>query len=193
MLESRQFLRLFRAGIIFAAVLTVSVDQGKADDGAGKDPSLERVRREARMLDDIYKNGIVAITQHYVNDEDTIPAGTAFKLVFAAAEKNGWHKVRLVDATGEPLKDENSPEDAFEKMAMKKLVGGETWIETVEKRKGTRHLRVATAIPVVSEKCVMCHDHYADVPKGQAIGSLTYIIPIDGPLVADVPKKNGQE
>jgi hypothetical protein len=168
-------------------LLTTSSSAEQPKTALKLDPAIERARREVRMLDDIYKSGIVAITTHYVNEKDAIPAGTAFKMVFVAAEKKGWHKTRLVDATGEPINEENSPEDDFEKMAMKKLVKGETWVEKVEIRKGTKHLRVATPIPVVFDKCVMCHDHYADVPKGQAIGALTYVLPIDGKLVSELP------
>ncbi len=151
--------------------------------------AIERARQTVRMLDDIYKGGVVVITENYVNDKDTIPAGTAFKQLFAAAEKKGWHKVRLLDATGEPYNDENEPEDAFEKKAVKQLVAGKPWVEAIEVRKGTKHLRVATAVPVVFEKCVMCHDNYADVPAGQAIGALSYTIPINGELVSESTKK----
>lgn len=163
------------------AAATVLVSAG-ADDKPVKKGQLERARRDVRMLDDIYKTGIVAITQHYVNDKDTIPAGTAFKVVFAAAQQKGWHQVRLVDASGEAIEDINLPIDEFEKMATKKLVGGESWVEEVEVRDGVSHLRVATAIPVVNEKCVMCHSNYEGTPKGQAIGALTYLVPINGKL-----------
>ena len=150
---------------------------------------LERVRREVRMLDDIYKGSIVAITQHYVTDEDAIPAGTAFKSLFVAAEKKGWHRVRLVDATGDPVSDENSAEDDFEKRAIKQLLRGKAWVEEVENREGTQHLRVATPIPVVLEKCIMCHENYANLPKGKAIGALTYTVPIEGKLMTKLAKQ----
>ncbi len=145
-----------------------------------KDRPLERTRKTVRMLDDIYKGGIVAITKNYVNDKDTIPAGTAFKEVFKSAEAKGWHKVRLVDGLGEPLNDENAPEDDFEKEALKALVSGKTqWFEKVETEDGKRTLRVATPVPVVFEKCIMCHDNYEGVPAGQAIGALTYKIKVE--------------
>lgn len=151
-----------------------------AEEKAKRNGPLERTRTTVRMLDDIYKGGIVAITKNYVSDEDAIPAGTAFKEVFRTAEERGWHKVRLVDGLGEPINDENAPEDAFEKKALAALVAGETdWYEKVEKNaEGKRVLRVATPIPVVFEKCIMCHDNYADVPAGQAIGALTYTIEV---------------
>ena len=41
-----------------------------------------------------------------------------------------------------------------------------------------RFLLTATAIPVVMEKCIMCHDNYRNVPKGQAIGALSYKVPV---------------
>jgi len=36
-----------------------------------------------------------------------------------------------------------------------------------------------TAVPVVSEKCIMCHDHYEDVEKGAAIGGVSYELLIE--------------
>lgn len=189
MMIPRPYVRLVAAAACIGAVLFVTkLRPSDADEAAEKDAKLERTRREVRMLDDIYKGGIVTITQHYVNDEQTIPAGTAFKKLFQAAEAKGWHRVRLLDATGSPLNDENVAEDAFEKNAVKQLRAGKPWIETVELREGTRHLRVATPIPVVFAKCVMCHDNYEDVADGRAIGALSYTVPVDGPLVVKSKK-----
>ncbi len=179
-----------RLGTLLLLVISCSAfaEETKKPQVNKKDALLERARREVRMLDDIYKGGIVTITQHYVTDEDSVPAGTAFKKLFVAAEKKGWHKVRLLDATGDPYSVDNEAESAFEKMAVKKLVAGETNVETIEVRKGVRHLLVATPIPVVFEKCIMCHDNYSDVPKGQAIGALSYVVPIDGAYVPEKTK-----
>jgi hypothetical protein len=142
------------------------------------DVSLERARREVRLLDDIYKTSIVLITQHYVDDAEDLAAGSAFKALFAAVEEKGWHQVRLLDATGEPYNDENSPNEGFEKRAISKLLGGEVFYDEVEQDGDRRYLRVATAIPVVMEKCILCHDNYRSVPKGHAIGALGYRVPI---------------
>ena len=83
------------------------------------DRAADRTRREIRMLDDIYKGGIVLITKHYVEGDEDLPAGTAFKKLFEAAKENGWHEVRLVDATGEPYNEENVAISEFEKRAIK--------------------------------------------------------------------------
>ena len=167
-------------GLVAMVAFSTFLPEATGQNNQSEDAALKRTRKTVQMLDDIYKGGIVAITDNYVNDRDTIPAGTAFKQVFKSAQEKGWHTVRLVDGLDDPLNDENAPNDDFEKKALKALVAGKTgWYEAEETVNGKRTLRVATAIPVVFEKCVMCHDNYADVPKGQAVGALTYKITIE--------------
>lgn len=167
-------------GVAGTLALNAALHDATGQDNQSGDAALKRTRKTVQMLDDIYKGGIVAITENYVNDKDTIPAGTAFKQVFKSAQEKGWHTVRLVDGLDAPLNEENAPNDEFEKKALKALVAGKTgWYEAEEVKDGKRTLRVATAIPVVFEKCIMCHDNYADVPKGQAVGALTYKITIE--------------
>lgn len=145
---------------------------------SAKDPAVERARREVLMLDDIYKTSIVLITEHYVNDDTDLAAGSAFKALFEAVSKKGWHDVRLVDATGEPYSDLNLPKDGFEKNAINQLLGGKGAVDKVVEEGDKRFLLAATAIPVVMEKCIMCHENYRDVAKGKAIGALSYKVPI---------------
>ena len=61
-----------------------------------------------------------------------------------------------------------------------KLKGGEAYYDQVVRKDGKRYLRAATPIPVVLDKCIMCHDNYkAAKEKGQIIGSLSYTLPIE--------------
>jgi hypothetical protein len=143
------------------------------------DPAVARTRKTVRMLDDIYKTAIVLITKHYVDEDSDLAAGEAFKALFDGVKQKGWHEVRLLDATGEPLEEKNSPQDAFEKDAVKQLLAGEGWHEEVVERDGKRYLRAATPIPVVMQKCTMCHDNYNGVKEGQPIGALSYTIVIE--------------
>ena len=143
-----------------------------------KDPAVERARREVRMLDDIYKTAIVLVTEHYVHDDTDLAAGSAFKALFEAVGKKGWHEVRLVDATGKPYSDQNLPKDGFEKKAIKELLAGKAAIDEVVVEGDKKFLLAATAIPVVMEKCTMCHENYKNVAKGKAIGALSYKVPI---------------
>ncbi|MEZ6127384.1 MAG: DUF3365 domain-containing protein [Planctomycetaceae bacterium] len=151
---------------------------GIADEKAKKDPALERARREVRMLDDLYKTAIVLITTHYVEDDADLPAGSAFKALFDTMKAKGWHEVRLIDATGQPYEEANLPKEGFEKKAIKELLNGKASYEEVVTEDGKRYLKAATAIPVVMDKCILCHENYKDVPKGQAIGALGYKVPI---------------
>jgi hypothetical protein len=141
------------------------------------DPAVERTRKQVRMLDDLYKTAVVLITKHYVNDESDLSAGAAAKALFSAMKQKGWHEVRLLDATGEPLNRRNLPEDDFEKTAVKELKAGRPFYDKVVEKEGKRYLRAATPLPVVIEKCAMCHDNY----KGEkgVIGALGYTVPIE--------------
>lgn len=150
-----------------------------ADKEAKDDPGLAHARKEVKMLDDVYKTAVVLITENYVTEDSDLPAGSAAKALFAAIEKKGWHTVRLIDVTGQPYNDENVAKDEFEKAAAARLKRGEAYVDEVQVKDGKRFLRAATPIPVVLEKCVMCHDHYKDAPKGQAIGMLGYTVPIE--------------
>lgn len=161
-----------------ATLLATAAILPAIDDAAKEDKALKLAQREAKILDGIYKNAIVLVTKHYVNDDNDIPAGVAFKKLFEAAAKNGWHEVRLLDATDDPYNDENAPADKFEKAAIKALLDGKANFETIVKKEGKRFLRIATPVPVVMDKCVMCHPHYEDVKEGTPIGALSYTIPI---------------
>ena len=143
------------------------------------DKAVKRAIREVKMLDDIYKGGIVMITKNYVNGDEDLPAGTAFKKLFEAAKKNGWHEVRLVDATGDPNNEENVAISDFEKRAIKELKAGKPFVDETITQKDKRYLLAATPIPVVMEKCTMCHSNYEFDKKGVVIGALTYRVPID--------------
>jgi hypothetical protein len=151
-----------------------------ADKPAEKsDPAVERARKQVRMLDDLYKTAVVLITEHYVEADSDLPAGTAAKALFSAMKEKGWHEVRLVDATGMPIEDANAPADDFEKSAIKRLKAGDAYIDEVVEIDGRRTLRAATIIPVVMEKCTMCHEHYKQAKEGEAIGALVYTLPVE--------------
>jgi len=59
-------------------------------------------------------------------------ASSAFKTLFEAVEKKGWHQVRLLDASGKPLNDENVPKRRFETRGIQKLRDGAGYYEEVE-------------------------------------------------------------
>ena len=141
--------------------------------------AVARTRTQVMMLDDLYKTSVVLITEHYVNEDSHLAAGEAAIALFDALKKKGWHEVRLLDATGEPLEDRNSPKDSFEKKAVAQLKAGKFWHEEVVERDGKRYLRAATPIPVVLQKCTLCHENYKSVENGAPIGALSYTIEVE--------------
>ena len=152
---------------------------GAAQEKKAEDPAVARTRKQVLMLDDLYKNAIVLITENYVQEDSDLAAGAAFQKLFEAMRKKGHHDVRLLDATGEPYNEKNLPRDDFEKAAVAALKSGKPYYEQITEQDGKRTLRAATAIPVVMKKCTLCHPAYEKAPAGQAIGALGYTIAIE--------------
>jgi hypothetical protein len=160
------------AAVIAALPAASGADKTEATE---QNRDLERARREVKLLDDMYKTAIVLITKHYVEEDSDMPAGEAFKALFDGMKEKGWHEVRLLDAAGQPINDENVAKDAFEKSAIKALLAGKPYYEEQVEKDGKRFLRAATPIPVVMAKCVMCHANYKDK---KVIGALGYTLPL---------------
>lgn len=178
---SRRFLSVVLVGALLTTTvvsLRLSADESPQKPAGPADAAVERARREVRMLDDIYKSSIVLITTHYVDDDKSLAAGSAFRALFEAISKKGWHDVRLLDATGEPYNEENAAKTDFEKRAIRELLDGKPSVDQVVTKDGKRFLLAATAIPVVMDKCILCHENYRDVPSGRAIGAIGYKVPI---------------
>jgi len=137
--------------------------------------ALQRTRAQVKMLDDLYKNFIVHITATYVSAEETVPAAKVAMKVFQAMHKKGWHKARLVDATGQPVRASNLPRTPFEKAAVAKLKSGLTYHEELGSENGVKVLRAATVVPVVMRQCTTCHQ---GKKEGELIGAIVYEVPI---------------
>jgi hypothetical protein len=149
------------------------------ETGPDDEAAVERSRKLVRILDNIYKQTIVLITDKYVHDEDDFAAGSAAVLLFKNISESGSHHVRLIDATGLPYDDENVAKDDFEREGVKRLKAGANIYEQVQQVGGKPVLRVLTPVPVVMKKCVMCHDHYSDAKAGEPIGAISYTVPIE--------------
>ncbi len=128
------------------------------------------------MLDDLYKTYIVLITEEYVDDPSVLPAATLSKRVFKSMSKKGWHKVRLLDATGTPFNPENNPKDAFERDAINEMISGKTYFEKIEKIEGKDHLRAVTSVHAVMKGCISCHPSSR---VGDLLGGIAYNIPLE--------------
>jgi hypothetical protein len=162
------------AVIVLAGRGPAIAEEKRADQAA-----VERARKTVRMLDDVYKTTVVLITDKYVNDKKDYPAGRAAIKLFGDISKKGWHEVRLIDITGEPYSPKNVAKDDFDRQGIKQLKAGKDFYDEVVHKEGKAYLRAITPVPVVMDKCVMCHDHYKNARKGEPIGALTYTVPIE--------------
>ena len=143
------------------------------------DRAVARTRQTVKMLDDVYKTVVVLVTDKYVHSDEDFAAGSAAVALFEAIQEKGWHTAQLLDLTGEPYDDKNVADDDFEKQAVKKIKAGEAFVEAVERgQDGKFVLRAMTPVPVVLEKCTMCHEHYKQVAAGTPIGAISYSVPI---------------
>lgn len=173
---------------VAAVILVTSTVSGEKsqpvgkDKGVGNEPdkaALERTRKTVQMLDNIYKQTIVLITDKYVKTKRDYAAGRAAVLLFKNISDSGSHQVRLLDATGEPYDPDNVAKDAFEKEGIKRLKKGAKIYEQIVHIDGKPQLRAITPVPVVMERCILCHSHYADAKKGEPIGAISYTMPIE--------------
>ena len=124
------------------------------------DAALARARKQAKMLDTLYKTAIVIVTKNYVEESSDLAAGDAFQLLFQAMKDNNFHEVRLLDASGEAIDNDNLPKNDFEKAAVKAMLDGKPLYEQIVEKDGKKTLTSVTPIPVVMDKCVMCHANY---------------------------------
>lgn len=149
----------------------------QAAGGGKKQPAVARAKKQAKMLDTLYKSAIVLITENYVDGKESVAAGDAFQALFKTMKDNGFHEVRLLDATGDAYDPDNEPKTEFEKQAIRALLDGKPIFEQIVTEDDKRFLLSATPIPVVMEKCTACHANYEGVQG--PIGALGLKIPIE--------------
>jgi hypothetical protein len=163
-------------GVAALAVLFVGHRPARTADLPSVDrAALERTRDTVRMLDDLYKGYVVGITETYVKARERTPAAKVTKQVFAHMSAKGWHKARLVDATGDPVNKANAPATEFEKRAVARLKAGKSYYEEVATQDARPVLRAATVVPVVMKQCMSCHP---GVKEGDLMGAIVYEVPI---------------
>lgn len=147
----------------------------RAADGKAPDPAkVEQARATVKMLDDLYKTAVVAVTNKYVEQQSDTPAAAIAKELFDAMHKKGWHTARLVDATGKPKNKDNVARTDFEKKAVEAITGGKVYIEELAENDGKPVLRAATLVPAVLKQCAICHGG----KEGRVLGTIVYEVPI---------------
>ncbi len=159
------------AALLLAAVACLIVSSSRGNPRIAEDEAVVRTREQVKMLDDLYKNAVVAATDIY---KDGPPAIRMGKRVFEAMDKNGWHSARLVDATGAPLNEANLPVSEFEKRAEEQIKAGKAYYEEIAEKDGKKRLLAATVVPAVHPRCASCHG----VKEGELLGFIRYDVPV---------------
>jgi hypothetical protein len=140
------------------------------------DPAaVERARETVRMIDDLYKAAVVHVTATYVRAQEVTPAAKVAQKMFRHMEERGWHRARLVDATGTPSNKANLPRTDFEKRAVGLIRAGKPYVDELAQRDGRPVLRAATVVPVVMKQCIACHP---GLKEGDVIGAIVYEVPV---------------
>jgi hypothetical protein len=162
-------------GLVLASRLCVPAGVAQDNKAPNKD-AVERTRETVKMIDAMYKHFVVEITATYVGDKKKQPpAARVAKRVFTAMHKGGFHYARLVDATGEPINEDNAPKTAFEKKAIAAIKAGKPYYDEVAIADGKDVLRAATVVPVVMKQCIICHPGRKE---GDVLGALVYELPV---------------
>src|SRR5687767_9589918 len=96
----RKRIALGMVGLLVAGVAAWSaygIAQETAPDKKGPDrAAVERARETAKLIDALYKNYVVAITETYVGEKKQPPAARVTQRVFRAMHKGGFHDAKLV-------------------------------------------------------------------------------------------------
>ncbi|SIO65575.1 Protein of unknown function [Singulisphaera sp. GP187] len=160
------------ASLAAAALVAVLVSgTNLRADEAGKDPAVTRARDQVKMLDSLYKTAVVSVTKRY---DEGPPAIKVAMDVFGAMDKEGWHKAKLVDASGAPQNEANLPKTDFEKRAAKAMQAGKPYYEEIAGQGEKRTLYAATIVPAVLKRCASCHG----AKEGELLGFIRYEVPV---------------
>jgi hypothetical protein len=165
---------LLAGTILLASAADTSRSVTAADAKAPDVAKVEQARTTVKMLDDLYKTAVVAVTSKYVEQQSDTPAAAIAKEVFEAMHKKGWHTARLVDATGKPKNKDNVARSNFEKKAVEAIKGGQTYLDELDEKDGKPVLRAATLVPSVLKQCAICHGG----KEGRVLGAIIYEMPI---------------
>lgn len=173
MRSGRLFCGVCLLASLAAAALVAVLASGPSLHAAepAEDPAVTRAREQVKMLDTLYKNAVVSVTKRY---EEGPPAIKVAMDVFAVMEKDGWHKAKLVDASGDPQNTANLPQTDFEKRAAEAMKAGKPYYEEIVGTGPKRTYYAATVVPAVLKRCASCHG----AEEGDLLGFIRYELPV---------------
>ena len=171
----RKFAPLAGGALIIAAWAAHLAAAGRAELEGGS----SRARSAAQVLAESHLELMHRHTENYVREDTDDSACMLLQEMFSEMKTKGQGELRLMALTAEPVVDANAPNGEFEAMAAEALRAGRGHVERTEWENGRPYLRSATAITVSSSRCALCHPNYKGLPQDQAVGALSYRLPLD--------------
>ena len=117
MLSHRLAVTVAAAGLLATLALAQlrAPSSAAGEKAKGPDPAaVERARASVKLIDALYKNSVVQITETYVGEKKHVPAARVTQRVFKAMHEGGFHNARLVDASGDPVNEDNKANTPFD-------------------------------------------------------------------------------
>ncbi len=159
---------------VFALVFASSV--GLAQQQRVRPPSDEAVAFAQRTSNLLLATLFAALTQEF---DETTPANVeegsrSISLVFSDSHSN----FRLVGTFG-PLRENDRPQDRFERTALGLALDGGQAFTDVQRDNGAWFYRRSIPLSVFRAECALCHANFAGLGSSDWVGALMLKVPID--------------
>ena len=156
--------------LVFASSVILAQQQGV------RPPSDEAIAFAERTSDLLLATLFAALTQEF--DEttpDNVEEGKrSISLVFSDSHSN----FRLV-GTFDPLRENDRPEDRFERQALRLALDGGQGLTDVQRDNGHWFYRRSIPLSVFRSECALCHANFAGLDETDWVGALMLKVPID--------------
>jgi hypothetical protein len=161
-------------GLIAVTGLGVGTTLNALADGH-RPPSDEKVAFAERTSDLLLATLFAALTQEF---DETTPANVeegkqSISLVFNDKNKD----MRLV-GTFDPLRKNDRPRDAFERIALERALTGQAFV-SIQRDEGEWAYRRSVPLSNFRMECALCHSNFPAGPTPDWVGALMLRVPID--------------
>jgi hypothetical protein len=139
-------------------------------------PSQEDIDFAKKTTNLLFATLFAALTQEF---DETVPENVeqgkvSIGLVFSDTHSN----FRLVGKFG-PLRQNDRPQDSFERRALQKALDNGELVEEVEKIDGDWFFRRSIPLSVFRAECVLCHSNFEGLGATDYVGALMLKVPVE--------------
>jgi hypothetical protein len=144
-------------------------------DSGHNPPSQEQVAFAQRTSDLLLATLVAALTQEF--DETTPDNVEEGKRSISLMFNDGNEDMRLVGTFG-PLRENDRPRDAFERVALERALTGQPYT-AVQRDKGAWSYRRSVPLSNFRMECALCHTNFPAEPTPDWVGALMLRVPIE--------------